>query len=146
MRAVDHTVSLVVLLLIAIEVVAAPVPFARTSRVRTISRDSLVGTWKVHWGTVPATVTLKANGGYECLWPGARYVGSWGVDRDGRFWITESCRPESHDSWQSYAIRLTPDLTTTPSRHPDRQDDSGSFTGPVVVGATGVSIRMWRGR
>jgi hypothetical protein len=131
-----RSLALVLGLTLALPAAAAPVPFTKTSKPRTLSRDGMVGTWTVHWGTVPATFILSANGDYVCIWPGARYVGSWGVDRDGRFWITESCRPEAPNSWQSYAIRLTPDLIAA----------SGALIGPVEIGATGVSVRLRKKR
>jgi hypothetical protein len=115
---------------------AAPVPFPKTSKPRSLTRDGFVGTWSVHWGTVPATFILSPNGDYVCIWPGAKYVGSWGMDRDGRLWITESNRPESPSSWQSYAIRLTPDLFSARSPY--------SLRGPVEIGATGISVRLLR--
>src|SRR5689334_19036038 len=87
------------------EATAAPMPFPKSSKPRPLTRNGLVGTWSVHWGTVSATFILSANGDYTCLWPGTRYVGSWGLDRDGRLWITESNQPTSPSSWQSYAIR-----------------------------------------
>jgi hypothetical protein len=58
------------------------------------------------------------------------------LDPEGRLWITESCNPGSACSWQSYAIRLSSD---TVDLHP-------GFTGPVVVGADGISVRMHKAR
>jgi hypothetical protein len=127
--------ALVLLLALALPVVAAPAPFPRVAPPRPLNREGLVGTWTVRWGTVAAVFVLSANGDYVCIWPGARYVGSWGLDRDGRLWITESCRPETSTSWQSYAIRITPETFAT-SR------STGIFSGPVEVGATGVSVRF----
>jgi hypothetical protein len=129
--------SLVVLLALAVPVAAAPMPFPKSAKPRVLNREGLIGTWSVHWGTVPATFTLSANGDYECVWPGAKYVGSWGLDRDGRLWITESCRPELSSSWQSYAIRLSPEAFAAFRA-------TGTFTGPVEVGATGISVRLQR--
>jgi hypothetical protein len=112
----------------------APRPFARHSRSRQLCRADLVGTWHVSWtcrtrpswGTVVCTFTLLSDGSYRCAWPGATYVGSWGLDRQGRFWITESCHPETADSWSSYAICLDP----------------RTLCGHVGVGAAEVSIRL----
>ena len=118
---------------------AAPLPFPKTGKPRPLTRDGFVGTWTVRWGTVPATFILSANGDYVCVWPGARYIGSWGVDRDGRLWITESNRPDAPGSWQSYAIRLAPDLFAA-HRAPS------SLRGPVEVGASGVSVKFQRQR
>jgi hypothetical protein len=116
-------------------VAAAPAPFHKGGKPRLLSRDGLVGTWTVHWGSVTTTFTLSANGDYVGLWSGTRYVGSWGLDRDGRLWITESCRPELPSSWQSYAIRLSAGVFLAP-RTPQE------LAGPVEVGATGVSVRL----
>jgi hypothetical protein len=125
-----RSLALVLALAMPLSLAAAPAPFPKHSRPRSLTREGLVGTWTVYWGTVPATFTLSANGEYVCIWPGARYIGTWGMDREGRLWITESCRPELPCSWQSYAIQLTPE----------------TFAGPVVVGADGVSVRMEKKR
>jgi hypothetical protein len=120
---------------------AAPAPdlVRRPKPAGKLTRTSLVGTWTVQWGTVSSTFILSPSGDYACFWPGGKYVGSWGVGRDGRLWITESCRPDSASSWQSYAIRLTPEPFTS-HRCPT------AFTGPVEVGATGVVVRLVKQR
>src|SRR5205823_4831182 len=65
---------------------AAPAPdlVRRPKSAGKLTRASLVGTWTVQWGPVSATFILAPNGDYTCFWPGAKYVGSWGVGRDGR--------------------------------------------------------------
>src|SRR5262249_62434207 len=95
---------------------------------RPLDRERLVGNWVMHWGQYRSTVTLSATGTYTSQWPGANYVGTWGLDRDGRLWITESSRPGEPSSWQSYAVRLAPN----------------TLAGPVEVGATGVVVRLER--
>jgi hypothetical protein len=117
---------IVLVLVLGAPVCAAPAPFPRTVKPRPITRQLLIGTWVMHWGDVRAVVVLSSTGEYTCMWPGATYIGTWGLDRDGRFWITESCRPTDASSWQSYAIRLAP----------------GTLAGPTEIGASSVSVRF----
>lgn len=125
------TLSLLALLLgAALESCAlrsAPMPFPRQTRAPTLTRTRLVGTWNVRWGTVSCQMTFRNSGTYTCFWPGAHYVGSWGV-RNGSLWLTESSRPQDASSWQSYAVRLRP----------------ATMCGPVEVGATGVVVTLQR--
>jgi hypothetical protein len=126
--AVGHGFACALALLLALElpVAAAPAPMHPPRKARPLCRARLAGTWVMHWGNFRSTLTLSASGDYHCQWPGAQYVGTWGLDRDGRLWITESPRPEVASSWQTYAIRLAPD----------------TLAGPIVVGATGVVVRL----
>jgi hypothetical protein len=117
---------LVLLLALGLPLAAAPAPMHPPRKARPLCRARLVGTWEMHWGHFRGTITLSATGDYDCQWPGAHYVGTWGLDRDGRFWITESSRPEVASSWQSYAIRLAPD----------------TLAGPIEVGANGVVVQL----
>ncbi len=118
--------ALAMLLALGLPLAAAPAPMHAPRKPRPLCRARLVGDWVMHWGHVRCTITLSPRGDYECQWPGANYVGSWGLDRSGRFWITESCRPEVASSWQSYAITLSP----------------VTLSGPIEVGANGVVVRL----
>ncbi len=118
--------SLVLVLTLALPLAAATAPFPKPARPRILTREGLVGTWSVQWGTVPATVTLSATGEYACQWPGSTYVGTWGVDRDGRLCITESCQVAQPNAWQSYAIRL----------------NAGSLAGPIEGSPEGIVVRF----
>jgi hypothetical protein len=125
-----RALALLLALSLSAPLVAAPAPMPRATKTRPLTRARLVGTWVMHWGNVRSIVTLSATGDYVCEWPGARYTGTWGLDRDGRLWITESCRPQETSSWLSYAIRLAPD----------------TLSGPIEVGGSGVIVRLEKKR
>jgi hypothetical protein len=127
--------ALALLFVLALSVTAAPAPFPRTAKPLPLTRETLVGTWVMHWGDVRAVVVLSSGGDYTCVWPGATYVGTWGLDREGRFWITESCRPGDACSWQSYAICLSPCPYA-------RRHLPGSLAGPTRVGSSSISVRF----
>jgi hypothetical protein len=95
-----------------------------------LTRSALVGEWVMCWGEMRATITLSDTGTYTCQWGSLKYVGAWGLDGEGRFWITESSQPQEVRSWQSYAVRMTP----------------GTLTGKIEVGAAGVPFRLERPR
>src|SRR5262249_37557553 len=118
--------SALLLLVLGLPVCAAPAPFRGKSR--PLTRAALIGTWEANWGGVRCLITLESNGEYRCKWCGTHYVGAWGLDRDGRVWITESCQPGEAHAWRSYAVRLAPD----------------AFAGQIEVGATGVTVRLER--
>ena len=123
-------------LLVAGVLFSAPAPFPRAPR--PLRHSGLVGTWEVQWSGVKATFILSADGRYRCLWdesgpdrtPACEYVGTWSTDRYGRLWISESNCPQSAASWHHYCIRLDP----------------VAMSGPVEVGATGVTVSMRRKR
>jgi hypothetical protein len=108
---------------------AAPAPFEQPRKRSPLARNDLVGSWEALWGGVRCRITLAESGDYVCNWCGTRYVGTWGMDRDGRIWITESCRPGESLTWQQYAVRLA---------------GRGDLRGPIEVGANGVVIQLER--
>jgi hypothetical protein len=113
-------------------VAAAPMPFPRptASLPVPLTRNALVGDWTMYWGDIRYAVTLLESGQYTCQFGAAKYVGAWGLDWEGRFWITESSRPEEASTWRSYVIRLKP----------------GTLTGKIEVGAPGVDFRLEKRR
>ncbi len=112
--------------------VAAPAPFPRpaASLPVPLTRHALVGDWVMYWGDMRVLVTLTESGRYTCQWGTLKYYGSWGLDWEGRFWITESSQPQEARAWQSYAIRLKP----------------GTLTGKIEVGAPGLAFRLEKRR
>jgi len=107
---------------------AAPAPFPRAvvSLPIPLTRNVLVGDWVMYWGDTRSVITLSESGSYTCRWGALTYVGSWGVDPEGRFWITESSQPQEARSWLSYAVRMKP----------------GTLTGKIEVGSPGVAFRL----
>jgi hypothetical protein len=95
-----------------------------------MTRNVLVGHWVMCWGDTRYPVTLSESGTYTCHFGAVKYVGSWGLDWEGRFWITESSRPHETTAWQNYAVRLKP----------------GTLTGKIEVGAPGVAFRLEKRR
>lgn len=116
-------ISILVLLLTAF----APAPFPRTTQPRVVTTASLTGHYDVRWGTIPCVFFLRQDSSYQCIWPGAVYVGSWGC-RDGSLWISETTTPELPGSSQHYRITFAP----------------GTTAGPVTHGADGVHVQMKR--
>lgn len=109
---------------------AAPAPFPRSvtaSKSRLHSSD-LVGEWQMRWSGHEWTVTLSPTGHYTCKGTGLVFVGSWGLDADGRFWITESSRPQDPVSWRSYSARLC----------------HRSLSGRIEFGSPGTEIKLIR--
>jgi hypothetical protein len=102
-------------------VVSLPIP---------LTRNVLVGDWVMYWGDTRARITLAESGTYTCRWGSLNYVGSWGVDPEGRFWITESSQPQEARSWLSYAVRMKP----------------GTLTGKIEIGSPGVAFRLEKPR
>jgi hypothetical protein len=108
---------------------AAPAPFERPPiRPKQLYRQDMVGNWTMTWAGQPCTVTLSATGDYTCDWYGINFVGSWRLDPQGQFWITESSRPEDPDLWRSYSVRLDP----------------VTLSGRVEVGQPDVEVRFQR--
>lgn len=90
------------------ELWSAPAPFPRTQKPATkMEADRLAGRWTLHWNGGLFDLTLAPGGHYTCSSRSFALVwtGSWHV-RGGRFWATESSRPEEHDSWRSYGCPL----------------------------------------
>ena len=116
---------------LAVEVRGAPAPFAAPRKAYPITAGRLVGVWQCSWGGVACTITLRDGGEYESAWPGGGWVGSWGLDRNGTLWITETCRPEpSPGAWQTFRI-----LKFQPGK-PCQALTNGS--------TSGVTVKMWR--
>jgi hypothetical protein len=108
---------------------AAPAPFERSaSRHKHFTSEDLAGTWILVWSGQPGTMTLTSRGDYVCQMSGLTYVGSWTIDQQGRFCITESTTPHNPNSWRHYAVRL----------------DYRTLSGQVEVGGAGTRVQILR--
>jgi hypothetical protein len=131
-RALVNFSTLALLGSAALPAVAAPMPFPKpvSSLPVPLTPGTLVGNWTMYWGDTRYPITLSESGTYTCQFGAVKYVGSWGLDWEGRFWITESSRPQESGAWQNYAVRLK----------------SGTLTGKIEVGAPGVAFRLEKRR
>src|SRR5215213_9150171 len=93
--------------LLALTVQAAPAPLFK-ARQRSLTSADLVGTWTLYWGNQRGTVTLGSDGDYRCEWGGMKFVGTWSLDREGRWLIRESTTPADWRSFRDYVIRFEP--------------------------------------
>jgi hypothetical protein len=116
------------MLLFTAPIFGAPLPKARPKPPipQRLTTDYLVGDWLMIWNGTRYPTTLERSGKYTCRFGSITYVGSWGIDREGRFWVTESSRPQEVCSWQSYVVRIKP----------------GTLSGVMEVGAPGVGFRL----
>jgi hypothetical protein len=108
---------------------AAPAPFERpAARHKPFTSEDLAGAWILVWSGQPGTMTLSSRGDYVCSMSGLTYVGSWSIDQQGRFCISESTTPHNPNSWHYYAVRL----------------DFRTLSGRVEVGGAGTRVQLLR--
>jgi hypothetical protein len=108
---------------------AAPAPFERpAARHKHFTGEDLAGAWVLVWSGQPGTMTLSSRGDYVCQMSGLTYVGSWHIDQEGRFCITETTTPHNPNSWRHYAVRL----------------DFRTLSGRVEVGGAGTRVQLLR--
>jgi hypothetical protein len=105
------------LLVMTATLYAAPAPFPKTTRAKSLCKEQLVGSWIMHWSNVRSRVMFSRDGTYICHWPGAEYTGSWGVDSKGQLWITETSYTSEPKLFQSYTIELDPRTLCGPVKH-----------------------------
>jgi hypothetical protein len=106
----------------------APISFPKQTKVERITTTTFIGDWTMCWGDTRYPISLKDSGTYRCKFGAVTYVGSWGLDNRGRFWITESSRPQESSAWRNYVVKLK----------------SGTLEGVIEVGAPGVSFKLER--
>ncbi len=89
-------------LLILLIALFAPVPPYRPKSPQPVS---VVGTWRMHWGSVVYDSTHFARDGYyECQ---RRWEGRWKIE-DGRLSVVEWAKGDTESSPIEWSVRLDP--------------------------------------
>lgn len=85
----------------------APVPVQRPIRQEPLTREHLIGIWKMKWGDTLCQVDFKEGGEYHHVYCGTPYRGFWDF-RNGILYVEEwtvAC-PTEH---KTYHVKLMPD-------------------------------------
>lgn len=100
-------VAIIAILAFSGNLKGAPAPFPRKPAPSLVA-TRLVGTWVVRWGYTDCTVTLAADGGYECKFASTHYVGYWNLVDGWLCWRELPDRPPTADEGCTYRVRLDP--------------------------------------